>query len=395
MNEAVVVTDGEQRAALAVVRSLGNAGYHPVVCSARRHSLAGASRHARSESRVPDPLGSPEAFTEAVERLVHTVDARLVLPVSEAALLALVPERERLRPAIIPFPDAARVRRICDKGTVLEVAQGLGISIPRQVRLEVPPAPTTVHPGELAYPVVVKPVRSVIDSDGGRRKASVRYARDPAELALVLAAVDPAAYPVLLQERIVGPGVGVFVLLWEGRLVAACAHRRLREKPPSGGVSVLRETIALDPALLDRSVTLLRRLEWQGVAMVEYKLDVAGRPYLMEINGRFWGSLQLAIDAGVDFPNLLVRLALGEAVRPCLEYRIGVRSWWALGDLDHLLLRLRRSDDALALPPDEPGRARVVAEFLRTAVSRDQNEVFRWEDPRPAVREALAWFRRE
>ncbi len=113
-----------------------------------------------------------------------------------------------------------------------------------------------------------------------------------------------------------GPGVGVFLLLWEGKLRAAFAHRRLREKPPSGGVSVYRESIALDPVLLERSRRLLESFGWQGVAMVEYKIDErTGTPILMEINGRFWGSLQLAVDAGVDFPRLLIECAEGRCAR--------------------------------------------------------------------------------
>ena len=110
---------------------------------------------------------------------------------------------------------------------------------------------------------------------------------------------------MLLQERIEGPGVGVFVCCDRGEPVALFAHRRLREKPPSGGVSVLCESAA---ARSDRRATsatrLLQALDWRGVAMVEFKRDLRdGSLRLMEINGRFWGSLQLAIDAGVEFPG--------------------------------------------------------------------------------------------
>src|SRR5678815_1154177 len=99
------------------------------------------------------------------------------------------------------------------------------------------------------------------------------------------------------------------------------AHRRIREKPPSGGVSVLSESVAADPETVRKSLALLSALDWNGTAMVEYKQDrVTGQRYLMEINGRFWGSLQLAIDAGVDFPALLVAAALGEHPAPVTQY---------------------------------------------------------------------------
>src|SRR5262249_38745780 len=153
--------------------------------------------------------------------------------------------------------------------------------------------------------------------------------------------------PSLVQQRIVGPGVGVFVLFDRGEIVADFAHRRLREKPPSGGASVLSESAPVDRALRDDARRLLGPLQWHGVAMLEYKQDQAGGgSYLMEVNGRFWGSLQLAIDAGVDFPHLACQLATGQ--RPAIDrpYAIGVKNRWLAGDLDHLLLRLFRSAHA-------------------------------------------------
>ena len=79
--------------------------------------------------------------------------------------------------------------------------------------------------------------------------------------------------------------------------------------------------------------------------MLEYKQDHrSGVPFLMEVNGRFWGSLQLAVDAGVDFPYLCCQLALGQAPDVPASYTVGVRSRWLLGDLDHLLLRVFHSD---------------------------------------------------
>jgi predicted ATP-grasp superfamily ATP-dependent carboligase len=222
----------------------------------------------------------------------------------------------------------------------------------------------------------------------------VAHVRDAAALRAALDALPEGAYPVLLQERIVGPGVGIFLLLWEDEVVAAFSHRRIREKPPSGGVSVYRESHPLDPALLERSVALLRAFGWRGVAMVEYKVDAAsGTPYIMEINGRFWGSLQLALDAGVDFPALLLEAAAGRKPRPVLGYRTGVRLRWTWGEVDHLLARARRSREELALTEDEPGLGGAVARFLAAFGPGSRDEVFRPSDPLPALRETLDWLR--
>lgn len=386
----MLVTDGDQRAALAVVRSLGRAGHEPFVCESRPRSLAGASRHARRQAVAPDPLAEPEAFRAALTDLVREWRIDVLLPISEAALLAVLPHREAFAGVAIPFPDAARFRRISDKAELLEVARGIGIGVPAQYRVDCRGAADALPAQPIHYPVVVKPTRSVVEAArGGRAKASVVHVADDVALRAVLRALPPESFPVLVQERIVGPGTGVFLLLHEGEVVASFGHRRIREKPPAGGVSVSRESVRPDPELEALSIRLLQAFSWDGVAMVEYKVDArTGAPYLMEVNGRFWGSLQLAIDAGVDFPALLVQLACGDRPAAVRSYRTGVVSRWSWGEVDHLLARLRHSRQALALPPGYPGRARAILDFLRAFGPRSRDEVFRLGDPGPAVREA-------
>ena len=392
MTRIVLVTDGEQRAALAVVRSLGRNGHTVHVCSVRGASLAGASRFCRSESRVPDALADPAGYTEAVEALIHDVGADTLIPIAEPALLALLSRRERFPDVLLPFPDLETFRRISDKALLLSRAAELGIAVPAQTGLASASDPAAAG---LVFPVALKPARSVAERDGRRVKVGVRYAADPSALPPALAGFDPAAFPVLAQQRVNGPGIGVFLLRWNGEILAAFAHRRLREKPPSGGVSVYRESTALDPSLLEQSARLLEAFDWSGVAMIEYKLDArTGTPYLMEINGRFWGSLQLAIDAGVDFPVLLLDAALGRPRSPVLSWKLGVQSRWWWGDVDQLLSRLRHSAARLNLPPGEPGRLGALARFLLLWRPGDRNEIFRLDDPRPFLRETAQWLRR-
>jgi hypothetical protein len=151
----------------------------------------------------------------------------------------------------------------------------------------------------------------------------------------------------------------------------------------------LSESVLPDQEALAQSRALLAALDWRGPAMVEFKRDErTGRHYLMEINGRFWGSLQLAIDSGVDFPALLVGLALGEPIGAVSSYRVGVRSRWWWGEVDHLLARFRGQADVPGLGP----RRRALARLLWPD-SRSRNEVLRSDDPWPFALETLDWFR--
>jgi predicted ATP-grasp superfamily ATP-dependent carboligase len=391
----VLVTDGEQRAALAVVRSLGRAGYRVDVCSSRTRSLAGASRHADRHFEVPDSLQEPERFASVVATLCLARRVEVLLPVAEPSLLALLGARQALGGVCLPFPPLEVFRRISDKAAVLEAAARLGIAVPRQQLLRRRAEVASVDADRLAYPLVLKPSRSVGEAGGERRKLEVGYVGDAKALHAALEQLPEQAFPLLLQQRVIGPGIGIFLLRWQGARVATFAHRRIREKPPSGGVSVYRESIAADPALVALSERLLEAFGWEGVAMVEYKLDAAtGTPYLMEVNGRFWGSLQLAVDAGVDFPRLLVECAAGRAPREVSVYRTGIRSRWWWGDVDHLLARLRASPHAPELPSDAPSRWRAVGDFLTLWRPGDRNEVFRLSDPLPAWQESLDWLRR-
>lgn len=392
MAPRVLITDGEQRSALAIARSLGRAGFRVDVCSQAGSPLAGASRYVHSCARVPDPLKDSGRFTDSVAALTERLATSVLLPVTEASLLALLPARSRFR-ATVPFPDAEVFRAICDKAAVLRRARTLGLAVPRQSVLESPGSLDRLAGALPSPPVVIKPTRSVGMREGRRVKLGVEYAHTWEALRAKVAALPSQAFPVLLQQRIVGPGIGIFLLLWEGRLLASFAHRRLREKPPSGGVSVYRESVPADPELVAGSRRLLEAFAWQGVAMVEYKVDaVTATPYVMEVNGRFWGSLQLAIDAGVDFPALLVAAALGREVAPVTDYRLGVRSRWWWGDLDQLLLRLRHTAEELSLPPDAPSRWRAVVDFMTPWRPGDRTEVLRLSDPRPFVRESTRWL---
>jgi predicted ATP-grasp superfamily ATP-dependent carboligase len=392
MSLRILVTDGEQRAALAVTRSLGRAGHLVHVAGLRRRPLAGASRYCRRTVLLPDPLHHSIPYADAVREHVRRERIDLIVPITEATILALLPQREHID-ALIPLPPAPIVSRVLDKDFVLRTAQRLGIAVPNGLVLD--------RPGEADrlsapwFPAVLKPSRSVQQApDGTKEKAAVCHVADQDQLRRALDALPASAYPLLLQERIGGEGRGVFLLRWGGRTLAAFAHRRLREKPPAGGVSVYSESIALEPDLLRSAERLLDALEWEGVAMVEFKREPdSGRNVLMEINGRFWGSLQLAVDAGVDFPALLVAAASGEAAVPTLTYRIGARCRWWWGDMDHLITRARRSAASLHLPPGSPGRLRTAVDILVPWRSPGRNEVLRWGDPMPALRESFQWLR--
>lgn len=393
----VLVTDSDNRSALAAVRSLGRRGHTVFSAGARFPSLAGVSRYSAGFTLYPDPSRNPEAFVEAIARIAAERQADVLLPMTEITTLLTTQHSSRLPLSVaVPFPAYANVRRANDKAEVLSLAADLGVPTPNTVVVN---TPEDVMPAAeaLPWPIVIKPSRSRV-WDGHRWLSEpVKYAHSAQQLAELVKRVPRELFPLLLQERIEGPGIGLFACRGRDRLIATFAHRRIREKPPSGGVSVLSESTPVDPLALDYGERLLRALDWQGVAMVEFKRDLRdGSLKLMEINGRFWGSLQLAVDAGVDFPSMAVALALGERFpdeQP--GYRAGVRCRWLWGDVDSTLALLLRSRQRLNLPPHHPGKLRTLLDFMRFWRPGLRYELERFDDVRPALLAARRWMLRQ
>jgi predicted ATP-grasp superfamily ATP-dependent carboligase len=383
------VTDGDQRPALAIVRSLGRRGVSVLVGEERPRSLASSSKYCVRHVTYPSPERHPDAFRQFLLELVARETVDVVVPVTDVTTYWITLTQDTLRRhSAIAVPPFEAFDCVTDKGRLLQGALRCGIPIPRTHFVD-GIAGLKGLTDRVEYPAVVKPVRSRIPTDGGWLRASAHYADSEIDLWRLYQETDYlASHPSLIQERIVGPGLGVFLLFDHGRPLAAFAHKRLREKPPSGGVSVLRESVPVDPQLRDYAIRLLAPLGWHGVAMMEYKQDHrTGKVFLMEVNGRPWGSLQLAVDAGVDFPYLSYQLALGHRPDVAETYRFGVKSRWLLGDLDHLLMRLFHSARDLNLPDSAPSKLATLLAFLRFAEPGLRYEVISGDDPNPFLYE--------
>jgi protein-tyrosine-phosphatase len=186
---------------------------------------------------------------------------------------------------------------------------------------------------------------------------------------------------VLLQEYCPGVGVGIELLMHKGECVAKFQHRRLKEAPATGGVAILAVAEEPDPQLVRSSVELLRALEWEGVAMVEHRVDrETGRSVLMEVNGRFWGSVSFPIAAGVDFPLYYWQLVHGEPPNVPARYSVGMRWRWTPGYFDRMQSILFRPAGSIGQRPSIPGELlRGVMDFSPFV----KEALWSWSDPFP------------
>jgi len=334
----ILVLDGQQRNVLSCVRSLAKAGHEVAVGSCRKNALCFSSKYAGRTWLYPDPSEDPDLFLAALVNELKNNAYNLVLPFIDASTKVIVENQEALRHyAPLLVPPEKQFQLAFDKARTFQLAQELGI-----------PAPVTCYPASLeeaiactartGFPVVIKPRQS----SGSRGLNIVRKEQDFPE---IYARVHERYPCPILQEFIPLKDAVGFVALYDSntKLVAFCQHRRLHEFPLSGGPSTLRETIA-DERLTQFGTALLGKLQWIGPAMVEFRIDSRdGIPKLMEINPRLWGSIALHIAAGINFPDLIYRLANNIPFSPLPPYHVGIKAKWLLpGEILYFLANLKR-----------------------------------------------------
>ena len=381
----VLVTDAGRGSAVAIIRSLGRSGYRVVAADSEPGALGFHSRYTCCAAVYPSPRTAPEAFCAALHTLVAAEDVGLIIPVTDLSAQPLAAARQRFAPVRLAIPPDEALQVVTDKARTLELAARLGVPTPR-TRLVHTVSEALAAGAAWGWPLVLKPqVSHKLESGQGIESFQVTYAESPADLEQKMARFEGRC-GVLLQRYFAGVGHGVELLMSRGRPLAAFQHQRRREIPLSGGASSYRESVRLDPMLYGYAERLLAALEWTGLAMVEFKV-ADGRVALMEINGRVWGSLPLAVASGMDFPARLARLHFaGEPRSPARvdsDYRIGVRCRDLQRDLLWIAAVLggkRRYDFLHA-----PSRRRAVRALLGILDPRRKQDLLVWDDPLPGL----------
>lgn len=368
MKSHVLVTDGHWRKCLAAVRSLGRKGIRVTVGETTRLATAAFSKFCSKALIYPSPIHHPSRFIDFLYREVSRGSYQMLLPMEDETLDIIAQHHSDFsRFTSLPIPPLEKLRFARNKDKVLGLAEKLGVPTPKTWRIR-DLSQLNGLKDILPYPVVIKP-------RVGSGARGLSYPQNGLELEKKYLQVHRRFPYPLIQELIPphGPGYGAsFLMNGNGEVKACFVHKRLREYPVTGGASTLRKSVRRDD-VRDMGLSLLKALDWYGVAMVEFKVDPRHNiPKLMEINPRFWGSLPLAIAAGVDFPYLLYRLCLGEDFSPVLGYPLGKKCRWLLpGDLLHFL--------------HNPKRARLLPDFFDVLDHHTSYDIISASDPLPVL----------
>lgn len=333
----VLLLDASNQNTLAITRHLGKAGHEIHLVGYQEHSLAFYSRYVSSKYIFPDPRKDGEAYVDRILQLLSQKHFDFLMPVGFRSYQLCAAHREEIRKHTrLVITTDQNISLAISKQKTYEYAARLGVPVPKTYRAS---SVEELKNLPLTYPVVIK---SPFESG----KNVVEYARtlgEAEEKFSSMCAKEKLAAPdtPLLQEYVEGDGYGFFAMYHGGKCTDYFMHHRIREYPVTGGASVCAESFR-DDGLKKLGLTLLDSLQWEGVAMVEFKKDKRDGKYkLMEINPKLWGSLELAICAGVNFPQLLLDTSGGKPAKEAGQYRQVVFQWLINGELFHFLERPR------------------------------------------------------
>jgi predicted ATP-grasp superfamily ATP-dependent carboligase len=365
----ILILDASMKQSLASVRSLGRAGLRvaagesvaqfdpsvPLPTFRSRYCLRGLV--------LPDLVSDAPAFVAAVIEFVRDHSPRVVLPTGDVTIGVLRQCRQQLAElsCVLALAPESTLEIANDKDRTLALAEHLGIAQPKSLRIgSVLDLAAAIR--EFGFPFVLKP--TVSWTEAMEEHLFPVDVIDADEASEVTEQILKTGSGVLAQPWLPGRREGVTLFITGDQVAASCGHVAHRTAPPLGGASVVRESIQPDD-ILDASVLLVKAMGLQGTCEVEFRRDAANRPLLMEVNARLAGTIENAVQAGIDFPLMIWRWATGLDVETVTTYRCGVRTRWLHGDLRWLRQNWHRAGR-----PDGMSHARstftFIAEFGKT-----------------------------
>jgi predicted ATP-grasp superfamily ATP-dependent carboligase len=318
-----LVADAHLRWSVAGIRGLGRAGLRVVALGPAGSSPGLWSRYAEAREVGPDSAADPAGFAAAVGEVAARYGPLVVYPGNEEAIDALLDGPAVPPEVTLPYPGAGPTQRLRDKSALPELAAEAGLRTPAtlaratvaELRRQAPPAPCVVKP---VRPTPALEHARVIESEAGLRS---------------LLAQLPESELLLVQERATAPLVGLALVVdREGAVAARFQQVARRTWPPEAGGSSLAVSVEPDEELVSRASRMLRAVGYWGLAHVQF-LTTDGGQAVIDVNPRFYGSLPLALAAGVNLPAAWHAVALGQPrVRP-RPYRTGVAYRWLEAEL--------------------------------------------------------------
>jgi len=390
MHNKVLVLGEDTRSFLTVIRSLGRAGIDVHVGWCNRNSPAIYSKYIKLFHNIPNPSNTAEDWKDCLKNILVRENYDLIIPCHDEDIIPLQLNKEYFKKiANVYLLNDYSYEITSNKLASYNLAKELGIPVPEQAHISAPVEIKQIT-SKFQFPLVLKPVSSFTEKDLIHRK-DVKKIFTPENLADTLPLML-AEGELLTQENFDGVGAGVEILAKNGEILVAFQHLRVHE-PLLGGGSSYRKSVSLTPELIDATRKLIEALNYTGVGMVEYKLNPETDSWVfLEINGRFWGSLPLAVSAGINFPLYLYQLLVEGRTTFQTDYAIGIYCRNLTLDIEWMRENLEadKSNPHIRAYRFWP----IINELIKNSFTlKERSDTFVMDDLKPGLFDVLFWGR--
>jgi predicted ATP-grasp superfamily ATP-dependent carboligase len=308
---------GGAHGSLAVARSLGRRGI-PVWFITNDHPLPRFSRYVGRTFAWPGPNHRPAA--DVLLRLAqeHDLDGWVLFAGGDPEVRLISQNHAALSQVYrLTTPPWDIARWAYDKSLTYEHAALIGVEHPWTFR---PHDIGDVAGLECRFPIVLKPTVREANNAFTVAKAWRVDDRDALLRRYAEAAALVGEHAIVVQELIPGSGEAQFsyAAVWHrGAPVASLVAQRARQYPIDFGYTSTFVHTVDRPDVEKAARRFLASLNYSGLVEIEFKYDRRDARYkLLDVNARPWTWNALGALAGVDFPYLAWRLAIGETVLP-------------------------------------------------------------------------------
>ncbi len=285
---SILIVSSNFRKAYPIVKSISKMGFRTITAFYTWRSTV-FSKYANKRYHIPNPYLDEKSYIANVLLIINREKPLMIIPVGFIDNVILSKYRRHIPPdVVLPIPEYSKLVRVSRKDLLAQLCEDLGIKYPKILSSN----------EEVEAPVVIK---GILDSS----KPDYAFFKEEFNMKM-----NGKRGKVIVQEFIPGIGCGYFAIAKNGEVYIDYTHVRIVEKKPSGGPSIV-SCINLNPELIALGRSIVKKLKWSGVIMAEFRRHMeTGEYYLLEINPKFWGSLELALSKGLDFPKYLVEVFL-------------------------------------------------------------------------------------
>lgn len=385
--DRILVLDAHKNASVVVARTLADEGVEVTVGGWSRFSPAMLSRMVSDRFDYPSPYQHPRRFLTELESHLERNDYLAVVPISDLSHVLLAKHKDRLERTgtAVGVEGWQQFVAANNKKSLAVLVEDLSVPTPHTQAPEAPSEAAELREN-FSYPVVIKPQYTTIQHEDGTyaeaRISEENYVYDPENLVETYRGlVEKYPYfrsdPPIVQEVVPGTVEATCGVAEDGEFLEYFQEERLRMYPVDGGSSSLRQGIRR-PEMAENARRVVSALEWTGPIYIEFIHSPEGNCYVLEVNGRYWGSVGCAIQGGVNVPQLHYRQLKGVDQSPSQRYETGRQQ-----------RRLFYTDIRWLTAQLESGNVGALWPFCRSFFEAD-HDLMSVEDPLP-VAGAVFW----